>query len=384
MFMIGTSMSIVRSAFLRAVVLLSLVGVGCVPAEEDGAQDVQSDDAAMPALSSLEAPTFHHVHINSANPVGALDWWKTIWPAGEITTYAGFPAFAAQDIYYLYTTVDTQAPGGFDSSLYRGVPQSAFWTTGPSTDGTAFYERLRELDPASDRFEFLPVYTGPDDVTGVPHSGLAPWGDRLLTVAQLEELADTPPERNANSQDFGYLVDPDGILVEFNGNRETDEHFYGHLHFWHEEPLCAVNWYVEHLGVTIPPLRDPDSGELVPRPLNDPCTVGVGPVSYPTFFPGGQLRQPSGLVLLANTSWFWYPRQCRVGRCGEGEDRPLSPSRGQVVDHMGLTFSDLDAVLAHLAATGVPVVEGPYPFGDTRAVLIEDLDGLALELIEMP
>lgn len=27
-------------------------------------------------------------------------------------------------------------------------------------------------------------------------------------------------------------------------------------------------------------------------------------------------------------------------------------------------------------------VDGPYPFGETRAVLIEDLDGLALELIE--
>jgi hypothetical protein len=38
--------------------------------------------------------------------------------------------------------------------------------------------------------------------------------------------------------------------------------------------------------------------------------------------------------------------------------------------------------MAHLKATGVPIVEGPYAFGDTRAILIEDLDGLALELIE--
>ena len=37
---------------------------------------------------------------------------------------------------------------------------------------------------------------------------------------------------------------------------------------------------------------------------------------------------------------------------------------------------------AHLAAAGIPILEGPYPLGDTRAVLIEDLDGLALELIE--
>ena len=39
-------------------------------------------------------------------------------------------------------------------------------------------------------------------------------------------------------------------------------------------------------------------------------------------------------------------------------------------------------MLAHLAATGVQILEGPYRFGDTRAVVIEDLDGLALELIE--
>lgn len=31
---------------------------------------------------------------------------------------------------------------------------------------------------------------------------------------------------------------------------------------------------------------------------------------------------------------------------------------------------------------GIPILEGPYAFGDTRAVLMEDLDGLAIELIE--
>jgi len=30
----------------------------------------------------------------------------------------------------------------------------------------------------------------------------------------------------------------------------------------------------------------------------------------------------------------------------------------------------------------VTIIEGPYAFGDTRAVMIEDPDGLAIELIE--
>jgi len=35
-----------------------------------------------------------------------------------------------------------------------------------------------------------------------------------------------------------------------------------------------------------------------------------------------------------------------------------------------------------LRARSVPVVEDPYPFDETCAVLVEDLDGMALELIE--
>ena len=288
---------------------------------------------------------------------------------------AGYPAFEGDGVYLLYLQVDVQAPGGFDPALHRSVPQSPFWTTGPDTNGLALYERLTTLDPGGERFDFLPVYTGPDDAEGVPHSGLGPFGDELLTVAEIEERRQqgAQQERQGN-QDFGYLVDPDGVLVEFNGNAETPDLFYGHTHFWHEQPLCAVNWYVEHLGV-----------ESARAPF-EPCGVEVGPVSYATFIPGGQLRQPIGVVRLANAGWAWYTRQCRFGRCGDDGDRPLGPSRGQVVDHVALIYPDLDVVIAHLEAKGVPIVKGPYPFGESelRAIMIEDLDGLSLELIEDP
>ena len=52
-------------------------------------------------------------------------------------------------------------------------------------------------------------------------------------------------------------------------------------------------------------------------------------------------------------------------------------------DHIGLAFPDLDAVIAHLKATGVPILSGPYKLADTRAVMIEDMDGLGLELVEV-
>ena len=53
-----------------------------------------------------------------------------------------------------------------------------------------------------------------------------------------------------------------------------------------------------------------------------------------------------------------------------------------MVDHIGLSYPNLDPVIAHLKATGVRILEGPYKLADTRAVLIEDPDGLAFELIE--
>ena len=334
--------------------------------------------AAAPATETsvvLPVPGFHHMHINSVDPADSLDWWQNFWPKGTVTEIAGFPAFSGDGVHLLYTQVDRQAPGGFMPALFRSEPQSAFWTTGPDTDGLALYERLTALDPEGERFNFLPVYTGPDDTEGVPHSGLGPFGDQLRTVAEIEALNGVPTERGPNSQDFGYLVDPDGLLVEFNGNAETIDNFYAHTHFWHEDPLCAVDWYVENLGL---------GAFSASTPRDGPCDVELGPVSYPTFIPEGQLRQPIGVVRPSNGVWAWYTRQCRVGRCGQTEHRPLGSSRGQVMDHVGLTYPDLDVVMIHLAAKGVPVVEGPYPFGETRAVLIEDLDGLALELIEMP
>ena len=114
----------------------------------------------------------------------------------------------------------------------------------------------------------------------------------------------------------------------------------------------------------------------------NPCDVPTGEITYPTYMKQGQLRIPAGNARIANASWLWYPRQCRTGRCGPGNDRSLARSRGQVVDHIGLTYPNLDAVIAHLNTKNVPILKGPYRFGDTRAILIEDIDGLAFELIE--
>ena len=171
------------------------------------------------------------------------------------------------------------------------------------------------------------------------------------------------------------------MLVEVTAGKADG--FREHTHFWGEKPLCTANWHVEHLGAVFPQNQNTFSSAFKFEGGKwNPCDVPTGEVTFPTYMQPGQLRIPAGNARVANASWLWYPRQCRNGRCGAGNDQPLAKSRGQVVDHIGLSYPSLDPVIAHLKAANVRILEGPYKFADTRAILIEDIDGLAFELIE--
>jgi catechol 2,3-dioxygenase-like lactoylglutathione lyase family enzyme len=337
--------------------------------------------AQAPANTGLPLPTLHHYHINSVDPERSLEWYARFWPKGKKTTFAGLPAFYDR-IYLVYTKVPTRAPGGYDRALQRAVPQSALWTFGSTfkaPDSSALRERLRLADPEA--FEPVTLFGGPGGASTAEHSWGLPMGHSISTLAQLAKIPSPAPA--PSGQDYGYYIDPDGILVEFAViAAAASDDFGGHSHFWHEQPLCAANWYVEHLGMQMAPVRDLATGQTVQRERWDPCDVPTSEVvTYASTMRNGQLRSPSSNVRFANSTWLSYPRQCRFGRCGPGGDRPLARSRGQALDHVAFTYPDLNAVIAHLQAKRVPI-EGPYTLGDTRAVMIEDPDGLALELIE--
>ena len=159
---------------LAAAVLAGACGGG--PAGSDASSSGAGSAGAEGAAPAFSPPSFHHIHVNSTDPERSLDWWSTLWPAGERTTVEGLPAFAADGVALVYTEVESPAPGGFDPERRQSIPQSPFWTTGPSTDGLALYERLTALDPEGERFRFLPVYTGPDDTEGVRTPASRPSG----------------------------------------------------------------------------------------------------------------------------------------------------------------------------------------------------------------
>jgi catechol 2,3-dioxygenase-like lactoylglutathione lyase family enzyme len=312
-------------------------------------------------------PLLHHVGLNSVDPDRAIAWYLEVWPTARRTTIAGFPAIEAE-MLVLFNKVDRPPPGAWRDDLHRSEPQSAFWHIGAMTNSTNVDARLAPLG-----IEHLPLFTSPTDTATVWRSGLAPYAGTLSR----KQLATAQPAAPRDGG-FSYVVAPDGVLFELTGGPTTRDAF-SHMHFYHEKPLCAANWYVEQLGMELPPTRD-SSGVETPRPLWDPCDVPYGEAGWPALEPIGTIRQPSGGVRFGNGSMSWYPRQCVSDRCGR--DQPLVPSHGQALDHVAFTVENLDALMSRLRAANVKVIDGPYKFGDARAFMIEDPDGLSIELID--
>ena len=342
---------------MRHVLLNALSALWPIALASAGAQSAPS--TAMPAL--------HHVGLNSVDPESAIAWYLRLWPTAKRTVVAGRPAIQA-DMLLLFEKVEHPPPGAWRDDLHRSEPQSAFWHIGATTNTTDVATRLRAIG-----IVHLPLYVSPLDPTTVWRSGLAPYAG-TLSAAQLANAAASPPREGG----FSYVVAPDGVLFELTGGPQTRDAF-SHVHFFHEQPLCAANWYAEHLGMELPPARD-GSGTESRRPPWTPCDVPYGEAGWPSLEPIGTIRQPSGSVRFANGSMAWYPRQCVRSRCGR--DQPLAPSRGQALDHVAFSVADFDTLLARLRRAGVKILEEPHPFGATRAAMIEDPDGLAVELVE--
>jgi catechol 2,3-dioxygenase-like lactoylglutathione lyase family enzyme len=344
---------------LRALCCALIVLGGSAPA---AAQDVRAEPAGRSPM-----PRLHHVGLNSVDPARAIDWYLRVWPAAKKTEVAGYAAVEA-DMLLLFNKVDRPPPGAWRDDVHRSEPQSAFWHIGAMTNTTDLAARLQSVGITQ-----LPLFTGPEETRTVWRSGLAPYAG-TLTATQLATAQAAPPRDGG----FSYVVAPDGVLFELTGGPTTHDSF-SHMHFYHEQPLCAANWYVEHLGMTLPPVRD-SAGVETPRKPWAPCEASYGEAGWPSLERIGTIRQPSGAVRFENGSMSWYPRQCVGSRCGR--DQPLARSRGQALDHVAFTVDGLDALIARLRRDGVRVLEGPYAFGTARAFMIEDPDGLAIELIE--
>jgi catechol 2,3-dioxygenase-like lactoylglutathione lyase family enzyme len=306
----------------------------------------------------LPTPSFHHVHLNSADPEAAIDFYTAQFASTERVMWAGTPALRCpNDVLVLFTKVD--APPATQ-------PQTAIWHFGwHVTDARHSLETYKGRSDV----KLMPLFTSGAGESVLISSDTWPGtgGVLGLTKTQIAEAraAGVQPKGGAG---FAYMEGPDGAIVEYAGNHPAER--FNHVHLYQDEPFCAQLWYQRHLNA---PSMQGRSGPEHMTEAN--CKVERGPDrTWPSLEAEGMFRTPRAAVAFGDVALTWYPRQ---------SEEPLVSSRGHVVDHIGLGVRGLDAWIDKLKREGVTFLEAPYPLGDTRAVMIEGPSREALELVEI-
>ena len=307
------------------------------------------------APAKLAPMHVHHVHLNSMNPKAAAEYYpKPFAVSAAKTTFNGYEAVKSGNVYLLFTKVDTPPQTELTG------PQTSVWHFGWNTpDSRKYDERFRamglEIAQMWDAADGKLVDMSSDTLPGLP------------TQEQILELRakGTMPTRQGG---FGYLRGPDGALIENAQSGQVER--FNHIHMYHEHPLCAMQWYVTHLGATIPQGR----GGAPAAPATGECKQPYAPPTWPSFFKfPGFVRDPSGAVFFDDISISIRPWP------GGG----LVSTRGHIVDHWALSVADLAPAVARLKGEGIKFLEEIHPWGNTRAAMIEGPDRVAIELVEV-
>jgi len=155
------------------------------------------------AAAAQEKPAahFHHVHLNSTDPVAAIEFYTHHFDC-EKASYKGQDAVWAQKSWLLFNQVSGAAP-------FEVV--SAIWHIGwGAEDMPATYRKQLDL------------------------------GTHFQTpITDISGLANSP------NFFYAYVDGPEHELIELN---TSSHHHFGHLHLFSEDPIAAGDWYVNNFG----------------------------------------------------------------------------------------------------------------------------------------
>jgi hypothetical protein len=332
-------------------VLTALVGVSIATRVPAHAQ------APAPA-KTVESLHFHHMHLNAVDPKAAAEYYPKPFAESAVkTTFNGFEAVKTGNVYILFTKVATTPQNELTG------PQTSVWHFGWNTPNSRMYnEKFRAMG-----LTIAQMWDAADGKLVDMSSDVMPG---LVTQEQILEMRakGTQPTREGG---FGYLRGPDGVMIE-NAQAGTTERF-NHVHMYHEHPVCAMQWYEEHLGARRPQGRG-GRGQAAPEaPAGDCHTKTYAPPTWPSFAKTGFVRDPAGGVNFDDISISIRPWP------GGG----LVSTRGKIYDHWALSTADLTATVTRLKAEGVKFLEEIHPWGTSRAAMIEGPDRIAIELVEV-
>ena len=308
-----------------------------------------------------QAPTaiapmhFHHVHLNSVNPSAAAEYYPKAFPISATkTSFNGYEAVKTGNLYLLFTRVDAPPQTELNG------PQTSVWHFGWNTPDSRKYDeefRAKGLKIAQmwDAADGQLVDMSSDVLPGLP------------TQEQILEMR-AKGIKPTRAGGFGYLRGPDDAMIENAQSGQVER--FNHVHMYHEHPLCAIRWYVQHLGATKPE----GSGGAPVAMTGEDCKRLYSPPTWPSFFKfPGFVREPSGSVMFDDINILIRPWP------GGG----LVSPRGHIVDHWALSVSDLAPTVARLKGEGIKFLEEIHPWGSMKAAMIEGPDRVAIELVEV-
>jgi catechol 2,3-dioxygenase-like lactoylglutathione lyase family enzyme len=307
---------------------------------------------------ALPPPGFHHVHLNVVDPDAEVAFYTKHFTSASRSEAFGLPAIKSGRVLLLFTKV-RRAPSD--------QPQSAYWHFGWHVPQAREYWRRYTSTGAP----LMPLYA--DDGASVTYSN--EWWPGILTKAGIAAAAARGTKADLGG--YGYLRGPAGERVEFQGDLPAER--FNHMHMFQDDAFCAELWYKRHLNAPVSPAsrRGMRDGEATWKPLDvaeADCRGPRGEPSWLSLVPEGTVRNPSAGVIFDDVEMNWYQRQ---------GDRPLASSRGQVIDHVGLSVRDLDAWHAKLRSERVRIVARPYRLGATRALMVEGPSRERIELVEI-
>jgi catechol 2,3-dioxygenase-like lactoylglutathione lyase family enzyme len=265
---------------------------------------------------------FHHLHLNSTDPKAAIEFYTTKFDA-EKAKFAGLlDAVWVQKSWILINKVAAPPPSEVVSTIWH-----MGFGAGPTPEETkATYQKL--LDAG---VKFQTPITDISDIAGGTQMG------RLL---------------------YAYVIAPDNALVEtINGK----DHSFNHIHLLSENPVTAGEWYAKHFGMKV------RSSPAVHRYRD----VQIG---------------PSASFTMDNVSFILYPMEYAISShmAGWENRKTLEPTKGRVIDHIGISVDNLDDSLAKLKKEGVIVTDEPKSIagGKIKYAFIEGPDKMRIEVIE--
>jgi catechol 2,3-dioxygenase-like lactoylglutathione lyase family enzyme len=157
---------------------------------------------------------------------------------------------------------------------------------------------------------------------------------------------------------YAYLLGPDGALIELN---TSGNHNFGHIHLLSANPVTTGEWYAKHFGV-----KARSSAAI--RMYHD---VQIG---------------PSSSFMMDNVNVIIYPMEYAISSHMPGWEnrKTFEPTKGRVVDHIGISVPNLEDAIAKLKKEGVTVTDEPRAIagGKVKFAFIEGPDKMRIEIIE--